>query len=220
MKGFPVANDPAPTMGQVINQAIDAFLSNVHTCLPGQVESYDAATGTANVRPLLKRKYRGEAVAVDLPVITNVPVIFPRLGNGWIRFPVNRGDYVALLFVERSIDTWFQRGGAVDPVDGRKFALADAVAIPGLNPGPNVIIPKGAATSVEVTLGDAWIEITAAGKFKVANPTAELMTELINLMDALIGGQVLDPTSGPLPFTPGTITQFNAIKTKINALKA
>jgi hypothetical protein len=105
-------------------------------------------------------------------------------------------------------------------MDGRKFALADAVAIPGLNPGPNTITPKGAATSVEVALGTAWIEITDAGKFKIKNPTAELFTELVSLMDALISGQVLDPTSGPLPFTPGTIAQFNAIKAKINALKA
>jgi hypothetical protein len=152
------------TLTKVISDAIENALSDLHTCLPGRIESYDEATGLAKVVPLLRRKYVKESAAVELPVISGVPVIFPRAGASWIKLPIKSGDYVLLVFAERSLDLWIERGGSIDPEDSAKFSLNDAVAIPGIYPKPSVMDPKGASTSLEITNGSAFIEITEAGK--------------------------------------------------------
>jgi hypothetical protein len=67
-----------------------------------------------------------------MPVINNVPVIWPRTSLGSISFPLTHGDGVLLIFSERSLDEWLSNGGALAPNDPRQFDLSDAIAIPGL----------------------------------------------------------------------------------------
>ena len=44
-----------------------------------------------------------------LPVIQSVPVLFPRTKLSFIHFPIEVGDYVLLIFLERSIDKFTNR---------------------------------------------------------------------------------------------------------------
>lgn len=119
-----------PTLAQVIKDAIEGRVAEIHTCMPAIIEKYDADTQTASVSPCLKRVYTSGKI-VDLPVITNVPVIFPRGGGAVITLDLQKGDIVTLIFAERSIDLWLTSGGKVDPKDFRKHALSDAYALPG-----------------------------------------------------------------------------------------
>jgi hypothetical protein len=120
----------APTLATVICQAVASIMSGVHTCMPGQIQKYDSATAKAEVLPLLNRTfYSGDVVT--MPVVTNVPVIWPRTSQGSITFPLQKGDAVLLLFAERSIDEWLSNGKQSTPADGRAFDLSDAIAIPG-----------------------------------------------------------------------------------------
>ncbi len=171
----PTSNSPGQL--EVINLAIERFMGEVHTMQPGKIVDYDHATQTATVQPSLKRKYVGVEAQL-LPQLKNVPVIFPSFKTGWLRFPLAVGDTVMLLFSERSLDVWWTNGGEVDPQIPHKFHLSDAVAVPGLNPSTAPIVPKGASTSVELAFGTAWLEITAAGQFKIKNSFAELFSAL------------------------------------------
>ena len=120
----------APSLATVICQAVSSIMSGVHTCMPGQIQKYDASTAKAEVLPLLNRTfYSGDVVT--MPIITNVPVIWLRSSKGAITFPLEKGDGVLLLFAERSIDEWLSSGKQVTPADGRSFDLSDAIAIPG-----------------------------------------------------------------------------------------
>jgi hypothetical protein len=123
------------TLEQVIDNAIETRLVDVHTAMPGKVEKYDADTQLADVKPLLKRvivdENRNEIIE-SLPVITNVPLCFPRANDFFISFPVKKGDLVLLVFAERSIDQWFDKGDEQDPVDLSKHPLHGAIAIPGV----------------------------------------------------------------------------------------
>ncbi len=120
------------SLSDAVNQAIDNRLSAVHTALPGNVEKYDAATQLADIQPLIMRRYPDDSVE-SLPVVTNVPVIFPAGGaGGMLSFPIVQGDPVLLIFCEKSLDVWLSKGGNVDPLDRRKFDLSDGIAIPGL----------------------------------------------------------------------------------------
>ncbi len=125
-----------PTMPEVLAKVFGAQFAGIHTCMPGRVESYDSDRLSVSVSPAIGRGYKGEddARAVEyLPVIQNVPLMFPGSGGVRIKFPVTKGDTVLLVFSEASIDRWKARGGGrVDPGDDRRFHLTDAIAIPGL----------------------------------------------------------------------------------------
>lgn len=108
---------------------------DVHTALPGEVRSYDFATQTADIRPMVLRAVRddlGEKVLEQLPVLPKVPVLFPRSSQFFVAFPLAVGDTGLLVFSERSIDTWRATGRPSDPGDQRQHGLSGAVFLPGV----------------------------------------------------------------------------------------
>lgn len=124
-----------PTLGGVIRGLIEEGLGDVNVAIPGRVEAFDPASARASVQPLVRRPYvteDGTRGVERLPVIPDVPVIFPGSGPYSLRWPVAVGDTVLLVFASASLDQWLPRGGEVDPGDDRRHALSDAVAIPGL----------------------------------------------------------------------------------------
>lgn len=141
------------TLAEVIDLAITARLAGLHTQLPARVERYDPGRQLVDVVPLLLGQFEDddEGVLVQaLPVITNVPVVFPGSGGYRLTFPVQAGDTVWLSFGERSIDEWKTLGGQVSPADPRQHALSDAVALVGLRDGQH---PWSGAAQDHATLG-------------------------------------------------------------------
>ena len=94
-----------PTLSQVLNDAIDNKLIEVHTMLPGKVVRVDHSIGICDVQPLLKSKSADEVVT-SLPVIPNVTIAHYRAGTAYIFLPLKVGDLVELRFCERSLDLW------------------------------------------------------------------------------------------------------------------
>lgn len=117
---------------------IDARLKDLHTCLPGIIAKFDAATQTASVQPAIKRVFT-EKGAVNLPLCVDVPVAFPGGGDFFVTFPVQAGDECLLLFSERAIDLWHAQGGTKPPAEYRLHDLSDGIAIVGLNSHPKKI---------------------------------------------------------------------------------
>lgn len=112
-------------------------LMDVHTAIPGEVTRYDAALQLCDVKPQVKAPVvqpDGSTEYESLPIVTNVPVVFPGAGGFRMTFPVQNGDTVLLIFSEASIDRWLEAGGDVEPGDTRRHHLADAIAVPGLHP--------------------------------------------------------------------------------------
>lgn len=120
------------TLTSAIENTIRTLLaSEVHTCLPGRIETYEFKKQRATVKPLIKKKYLDGDIQ-ELPVLTNVPVVFPRTKKSGITFPLVRGDGVLIAFSERALERWKSSGRDAEPGDPRKFDLSDGVAIPGL----------------------------------------------------------------------------------------
>jgi hypothetical protein len=190
-----------PTWTQVILDMIEKRLVDMHTAMPGEVISYDYDTNLATVRPMIKRKFKAMAEAVELPSITNVPVAFPRMGEGHLRFPVAAGHEGQIIFQERSIDKWVASGGAVDPEDSRKFHLSDAVFVPGLTSQSNPIKSKAKKTSLELKMNKGYIEITPGGKFKIANNEEELLTIMLDFLES-VNAAFTETLLGPQPLVP------------------
>lgn len=156
-------NRRTPTLASVMTGAVEAAMAEMHTCMPGRVESYDDDTQSCSVQPLIKRAYFDETGARKtelLPIIHHVPVMFQGAGGRRIKFPVRRGNIVLILICEASLDKWLQQGGTVDPLDDRRFDLSDAVAIPGL-------LDRGHATD-----NTPIIEFTSDGEIHVGGSSA------------------------------------------------
>lgn len=132
-----------PTLADAVRRAAQAELADVNVAIPARVESYDPTTQRCSAQPLIRRAYRDEAgervgdASARLPVINDVPVVFPGAGSYSITWPVAKGDTVLLIFSQASIDKWLSGGGGsgggdIDPLDDRRHSLNDAIAIPGL----------------------------------------------------------------------------------------
>ncbi len=126
-----------PTWQEIISEAIDSRLLELHTAIPGKVVSYDADTQTAEVTPVVQRaepREDGGNTLTPLPSIPNVPVQWPRGGGYALHFPLAADDHVLLVFSEAAIGHWRASGELAPPGDLRRHSLGYPVAIPGISP--------------------------------------------------------------------------------------
>lgn len=210
----PVYDPETQPLDEVINQAIDTALKELHTWLPCTVSNV-RNNGFVDVQPLIQRKYT-DGTVVNLPTIQQVPVIQPRGGSYSVKLPVAVGDSGIALFCERSLDNWIVAGGFVDPQDPRMHDISDAVFIPGLYPTSS--IPAGAPTDMVFQNGKAVFTLQQSGRFKLQNQANELLSALDELVQDLIDALIITGI-GPQPFDPSTIAAFTAVKVKIDSLK-
>lgn len=124
-------NELSPDQLSIIQDAIRSELANLWTALPCEVDSYNSEAITVNVQPLIKipiRTESGDIETVELPVIEDVPVMFPCAGGFTITHPIQKGDECLVSFADRNIDLWWQSGGLQNPFDMRKHDLSDGFA--------------------------------------------------------------------------------------------
>lgn len=112
------------------------------TALPGIIEDFDSTTLTCSVQPAIQGKVRnenGSISVVNLPLLLDCPVVFPRGGGCSLTFPIKRGDECLVVFSCRAIDFWWQNGGVQPPAEVRMHDLSDGFVLPGPYSQPNVI---------------------------------------------------------------------------------
>lgn len=157
-----------PTPAEIINDAIDGALAGLYMHLPGRVVRYDEAIQAADVQPIGRVRYQdedGNQITETLPVLTDVPVIFPGGGGYTVTFPVAVGDEVWLEFSATSLDKWKRSlsSGTIDPINHSRHSIADAIATPGLRslkrarknmPTDHVLIGSDGGTAHGAALGD------------------------------------------------------------------
>ncbi len=203
------------TMTDAMRQAVLFQLYDVHTALPGTIISYDSTLQKATIQPSLKKSYL-DGTTQEMPILNNVPVIFPRAGGASLTFPVVQGDTCLLLFIERSTDLWKSVGGVVAPDDPRKFDLSDAVAIMGLMPfsenslsenNEDVLLTYKNSNIRIKSSGE--IQIETAGKIAIGSQTTEVLDLLSRWLNVL-GTQEPQLTQQ---------TQYLSFKSEIDALK-
>lgn len=203
------------TMTDAMRQAVLFQLYDVHTALPGTIISYDSTLQKATIQPSLKKSYL-DGTTQEMPILNNVPVIFPRAGGASLTFPVVQGDSCLLLFIERSTDLWKSVGGIVAPDDPRKFDLSDAVAIMGLMPfsenslsenNEDVLLTYKNSNIRIKSSGE--IQIETAGKIAIGSQTTEVLDLLSRWLNVL-GTQEPQLTQQ---------TQYLSFKSEIDALK-
>jgi hypothetical protein len=138
--------------------SVESKLVDTHVAMVGRVERYDATKQVVDVQPMLKRPVQEDTEDADessgdaersasepFPVIPNVPVLFPRAGGFFISFPIQRGDYVQVLFNDWPLDGCLQgddQGNSFEPQ--QNHGLNGAVAIAGIYPAAQALSAKDA----------------------------------------------------------------------------
>lgn len=188
---MPVAlNSQLGSKEQADAQLAQAIMSAMRVSIPGIIQSFDPDAVTAVVQPAIKgveHDESGAEVSVSLPLLVDVPVVFPRGGGCTLTFPVKEGDECLVIFADRCIDFWWQSGGIQEPVDGRMHDLSDASCIVGPQSQAKKISGiSTTAAQLRTDDGSAFIELAAGGDI-TATTTGNTT---INAPEIILNGNV------------------------------
>lgn len=116
--------------------------------------------------------------SVNMPLLLDVPIVFPSAGGFTLTLPIVQGDEVLVVIANRCIDAWWQNGavledGTISPqrqMELRMHDLSDGFAIPGPRSIPNVL-GNISATNAQLRndAGTTYLEITHDGKIKLVS---------------------------------------------------
>jgi hypothetical protein len=123
-----------PTIAEVLAKTSEE--RKIYTALPGAIVSFDSGTNKASVQVLIEEAFtdeNGNRKTATIPVINEVPVVFPGSGGVRIKFPISVGDTCLIVFSSASLDKWLSAGKLVDPIEDHAHDVNDAICIPGLN---------------------------------------------------------------------------------------
>ena len=203
-----------PTLAGVIRDAIASRLADVHVSLPARIVSYDAATQKAEVQPEIKRTFI-DGTSADLPIIVDVPVAWPRAGKAYLHMPLKAGDQVMLVFSERSLDEWKNRGGSVKPKELRKFSISDAWAVPGGYPFSNVV--PASASDLTLVHDKTEFVLKSSGKFQLKGAGGEEMVKILSEFMEIASRATTNTIFGPMRWNE--FSEIIALKARLDKLK-
>lgn len=188
---MPVAlNSQLGSKEQADAKLAQAIMSAMRVSIPGIIQSFDPDAVTAVIQPAIKgveHDTSGAEISVNLPLLVDVPVVFPRGGGCTLTFPVTAGDECLVIFADRCIDFWWQSGGIQEPVDGRMHELSDAFCIVGPQSQAKKISGiSTTAAQLRTDDGTAFIEVAAGGDI-TATTTGNAT---INASEIILNGNV------------------------------
>jgi len=211
---------------QAMKVLSDTIFSMLRVSMPGIIQSFDPIACTCTVQPAISGQVAdeaGEFKSAPLPLLVDVPVVFPRGGGCTITFPVKAGDECLVVFSDRCIDFWWQNGGVQEAVDPRQHDLSDAFAFIGPQSQAEVIGNISTSTlQMRTDDGAAYIEldpnshavnIVAPGGLNVTTPLAKFSAAVtINGLLTWMGGMVGSLATGTAAKITGAIEFIGSLK--------
>lgn len=141
---------------------ITAARMDLHTAMPGIIQSFDAARMTCTIQPAIRGAIiapSGRAEAADLPLLVDCPVVFPGGGGYILTYPLKAGDEALIVIAERCIDAWWQSGGVQAAAEYRLQDLSDGFVIPGPRSQPHVVTGSVDMSGAEFRRDDGTVRI-------------------------------------------------------------
>ena len=170
---------------------ITAARMDMHTAMPGIIQSFDPVRMTCTVQPAIRGAIvapSGRAEAADLPLLVDCPVVFPGGGGYVLTYPLQAGDEALIVIAERCIDAWWQSGGVQAAAEYRLQDLSDGFVIPGPRSQPHVVTGGVGMTGAELRtdsgttvlrLKGMAVEVVAPGGVTLDTPTLTLTGDMI-----------------------------------------
>jgi hypothetical protein len=167
-----------PDDSALYRKMIDAALSRLRVAAPGIIQSFNATKQTAEVKIAIREhlNINGNLSWVEIPLLVDVPVYFPRAGGYCLTVPISAGDECLVIFADFCIDAWWQSGGIQNQVDKRRHDLSDGFALVGVTSqpkkvsgySPNTVQLRNEAGNAVVEIDGTTINVTTSG---IANVT-------------------------------------------------
>lgn len=150
--------------------------SRIWTAMPGAVAAVNLTAQTVSVQPAIQGSITGpDGVSqnVNLPLLVDVPIVWPRAGGFALTFPIAVGDEVLVVFASRCIDSWWQSGGIGAQAEARMHDLSDGFAILAPTSQPKKLSGVSSANvQLRDTAGTTMLEITPAGVARVVGASS------------------------------------------------
>lgn len=180
-------NDPEESLRLALEEA----QSHIWTAMPGIVQGVNLSAQTLSVQPAIQGSVTGpdgSTQTVNLPLLVDVPIVWPRAGGFALTFPIAPGDEVLVVFGARCIDSWWQSGGIGAQAEVRMHDLSDGFAILAPTSQPKVL---GNVSSANVQLrdnsGSTFVEITPGGVARVIGASSiDVEAPTINLTGSTV----------------------------------
>lgn len=139
--------------------------NKIRVAVPGIVQDFDPGQQTVTVQVAIREKLNndGEAKWAEIPLLLDVPLVFPRAGGYILTLPIVAGDEVLVIFGDNCMDAWWQSGGVQNQIDIRRHDLSDAFAIPGPWSQPRRVIGYSTnSAQLRNEAGNAYVEISGS----------------------------------------------------------
>jgi hypothetical protein len=183
-----------PTFYDAMQNWRRSLFYNLYCHLPGEVVTYDRATGTATVQPGFKRVVPNYTVPAGQTIrpyapIKRVPVFTAQGGRVSLGADPAPGDPCLLLVLDRNAEAWVQNGGQQAPLSDRAHDLSDCFALVGFNPLSAPLASArlaGEAGIAEPLAGTGAKVVVKSGKISIANNAENLSVTLGNLVTELL----------------------------------
>ena len=156
-------DERAPSERREQDLKLRQTVNNVRVAMPGIIRSFDATEQTVTVQCAIREKINmdGNLSWQEIPLLFDVPIIFPRAGNYILTMPIQAGDECLVVFGDSCMDAWWQSGGVQNQIDCRRHDLSDGYAIVGLYSQPRRITNYSTNTAQLRNLsGSAYVELS------------------------------------------------------------
>lgn len=161
---------------------IAAFASgqaDMWTAMPAKIAKVDLVRMVVDAQPVILGRVQDKDGTwkddVQMPLLLDMPIIFPSGGGYTLTFPVAVEDECLVVFSSRCIDGWWQQGGLQKQLDVRMHHLSDGFALVGPRSLPSVIPAISSnSTQLRSDAGDMYVEVSAA-QIKLHHPTKVLI---------------------------------------------
>ena len=161
---------------QIYENLINEAMFRTRCCIPCIVQSYNSANNTVECQPAVRERIineDGTIQYIQLPLLINVPVVFPGSANFDIKFPLSKNDECLVFFSDLSIDNFWQKGSVQNPVEVRRHDLSDGMAIPcrmslprrGVSPKASITVDSNGEITFKCSSGT----FTSSQLYKIIN---------------------------------------------------
>ncbi len=212
-----------PTLQGIFEDLTLNIMSRINCVRVGKIVSFDNTDQTATVQLVDKRVVingDGSQTLLEYPLLLKCPVVINAGSNGGLRISIQPDDTCIVLFSDRDIDKWWTDGNIQAPATPRMHNLTDGFVMLGPRNDLNKITDYD-NEATQLNYLDAIVRLKT--KIRIQNASQNLKGVLDNLTSATVSLanavkalQVVDPISGPLPVTPGTISAVNNVITSLN----
>jgi hypothetical protein len=193
-----------PMLAEVIRLAVEQHSASMSVGFPARVVRYNVSRETVDVQPQIQRAYEddnGDLVHEDLPILPDVPVMWPSGGGGtaFITWPLAEGDSGLVIVCDRDPSMWRETGQPGPNGDQRAHHVSAGTFWPGLRSSKELLgASKRSETKVvigsEVFLGNA-----SAGEAMVKG------TAFKAYFDTHAHSSAMGPTGGPIVVMPASV---------------